>query len=51
MGRSPSRPGAGPTGGTIALGQTINPRMNPEIALYEYKQQKTPKYEHVLSLK
>lgn len=42
---------AGPTGGAIVLGQTINPRMNPEIALYEYNRQKTPKYEHVLSLK
>ena len=42
---------AGPTGGAIVLGQTINPRMNPEIALYEYNRQKTPKYEHVLNLK
>lgn len=42
---------AGPTGGAIVLGQAINPRMNPEIALYEYHRQKTPKYEHVLSLK
>lgn len=42
---------AGPAGGAIVLGQVINPRMNPEIALYEYHRQKTPKYEHVLSLK
>jgi len=42
---------AGPAGGAIVLGQAINPRMNPEIALYEYHRQKTPKYEHVLSLK
>jgi hypothetical protein len=42
---------AGPTGGAIVLGQAINPRMNPEIALYEYHRQKSPKYEHVLSLK
>lgn len=42
---------AGPTGGAIVLGQAINPRMNPEIALYEYHRQNTPKYEHVLTLK
>ena len=41
---------AGPTGGAIVLGQVINPRMNPEIALYEYNRQSTPKYEHVLTL-
>jgi len=42
---------AGPTGGAIVLGQAANPRMNPEIALYEYNRQKNPKYEHVLILK
>ncbi len=41
---------AGPTGGAIVLGQVINPRMNPEIALYEYNRQSTPKYKHVLTL-
>ena len=41
---------AGPTGGAIVLGQAVNPRMNPEIALYEYNRHKTPKYGHVLSL-
>jgi hypothetical protein len=42
---------AGPTAGAIALGQVINPRMNPEIALYEYHRQNMPRYEHVLTLK
>jgi hypothetical protein len=42
---------AGPTGGAIVLGQAINPRMNPEVALYEYDRRKTPHYERVLTLK
>lgn len=42
---------AGPTGGAIVLGQVINPRMNPEIALYEYHRQNIPRYEHVLTLR
>lgn len=41
---------AGPTGGAIVMGQTINPRMNPPVALYEYDRQKTPHYQHVLTL-
>jgi len=41
---------AGPTGGAIILGQAINPRMNPEVKLYEYDRRKSPRYEHVLTL-
>jgi hypothetical protein len=41
---------AGPTGGAIALGQAINPRMNPAVALYEYSRQREPRYEHVVTL-
>ena len=41
---------AGPTGGAIVLGQTINPRMNPPVRLYEYSQQTTPLYQHALTL-
>lgn len=42
---------AGPTGGAVAIGQSINPRMNPEIALYEYDRRKQPRYEQVLTLR
>ncbi len=41
---------AGPTGSAIVAGQAINPRMNPPVLLYEYSRQKTPPYEHVLTL-
>jgi hypothetical protein len=41
---------AGPTGGAIVLGQTINPRMNAPIVLYEYDRRKKPTYERVLEL-
>lgn len=41
---------AGPTSGAIILGQTINPRMNPPIHLYQYSQQTTPRYQHALTL-
>lgn len=41
---------AGPTGGAIVVGQAINPRMNPPVALYEYSRQRQPHYEHVLTL-
>jgi hypothetical protein len=41
---------AGPAGGAITLGQAINPRMNPPVALYEHHRQRDPKYEHVLTL-
>ncbi len=34
----------------VALGQTINPRMNPPVRLYEYDHQRLPKYRHVLTL-
>ena len=41
---------AGPTGGAIVIGQAINPRMNPPVALYEYSRQQQPRYRHVLTL-
>jgi len=41
---------AGPTGGAIVIGQTINPRMTPEVALYEYDRRRSPRYELVLRL-
>jgi len=41
---------AGPTGGAIVLGQTINPRMNPPVHLYQYSQQTSPHYRHALTL-
>ena len=41
---------AGPTGGAIILGQTINPRMNPPVHLYQYSQQTSPRYQHALTL-
>lgn len=41
---------AGPTGGAIVLGQTINPRMNPPVYLYQYSQQTLPRYQHALTL-
>jgi len=41
---------AGPTGGAIVMGQAINPRMNPPVALYEYDRRNTPRYQHVLTL-
>jgi hypothetical protein len=41
---------AGPTGGAIVLGQTINPRMNPPVHLYQYSQQTLPHYRQALTL-
>jgi hypothetical protein len=41
---------AGPTAGAIVVGQTINPRMNPPVALYEYDRQQQPRYRRVLTL-
>ncbi len=41
---------AGPTGGAITLGQAVNSRMNPPVALYEYSRQGSPRYEHALTL-
>lgn len=39
-----------PGGAAIAIGQAINPRMSPPVALYEFSMQKTPRYERVLLL-
>jgi SMODS-associated and fused to various effectors sensor domain len=39
-----------PAGAAIVLGQAINPRMSPPVALYEFSMQKTPRYERVLLL-
>jgi len=35
----------------LAIGQQINPRMNPPVHIYEYSRQKTPRYEYALTLK
>lgn len=42
---------AGPTGGAVVIGQSINPRMTPEIALYEYDRRREPHYQLVLTLR
>jgi hypothetical protein len=39
-----------PTAAAIAVGQAINPRMSPPVALYEFSMQRTPRYERVLLL-
>jgi hypothetical protein len=39
-----------PTPACIVIGQAINPRMLPPVELYEFDWQKTPRYEHVLTL-
>lgn len=41
---------AGPTGGAIAIGQQVNPRMNPPIGLYQYSQQSSPRNTLALTL-
>jgi hypothetical protein len=41
---------AAPTGACIVMGQAINPRMNPPIALYEFKRQSEPPYKWALTL-
>lgn len=41
---------AGPTPGALVIGQAINPRMMPEVALYEYSRQASPRYAHALTL-
>lgn len=39
-----------PTPIAIALGQAVNPRMDPPIALYEYSRRRTPRYRFALTL-
>ena len=41
---------AGPAGGAVVLGQAVNPRMNPKVALYQYERRHDPRYKHVLTL-
>ena len=41
---------AGPTGGAVTIGQLINPRMCPPVALYQFSTQQSPPYEHVITL-
>ncbi len=38
---------AGPAAGAVAFGRAYNPRMNPALAIYEYRR---PEYERVLEL-
>ncbi|WP_342379507.1 SAVED domain-containing protein [Myxococcus stipitatus] len=39
-----------PTPVAIALGQAVNPRMDPPVALYEYSRQRSPRYRYALTL-
>lgn len=39
-----------PTPVAIALGQAVNPRMDPPVALYEYSRQRSPRYRFALTL-
>ena len=41
---------AGPTSGAIVVGQAINPRMTPEVCLYEYDRKTEPPYQPVFCL-
>ena len=41
---------AAPAHACLVLGQAINPRMTPQVELYEFGMQKNPKQEHVLTL-
>ena len=42
---------AGPAPCALIMGQQINPRMNPEVILYEYSRQGNPRYQEVIKLK
>jgi hypothetical protein len=39
---------AGPAAGAVELGRAYNPRMNPPLQLYEYRQNARRRYEPVL---
>ncbi len=39
-----------PTPIAIALGQAVNPRMDPAVALYEYSRQRSPRYRFAFAL-
>ena len=41
---------AGPAPGAVAFGRAYNPRMNPELVLYEYRRGRAPSYERALVL-
>lgn len=41
---------SGPAGGAVIIGQAINPKMSPNIALYEHDRRNRPRYKHVLTL-
>jgi hypothetical protein len=41
---------AGPPAGAIVLGRGYNPRMNPELHVYEYRRGESPAYERALVL-
>lgn len=42
---------AAPTPACVVIGQAINPRMNPEVVLYEYSRQRNPRYRPTIVLK
>jgi hypothetical protein len=41
---------AGPAPGAVQFGRAYNPRMNPELSVYEYRRGESPSYERVLVL-
>ena len=41
---------AGPAPGAVAFGRAYNPRMNPELVVYEYRRGRSPSYERALVL-
>jgi hypothetical protein len=41
---------AGPTPACLVIGQAINPRMTPQVELYQFGMQRSPRHQHVLSL-
>jgi hypothetical protein len=41
---------AGPAAGAVAFGRGYNPRMNPELVVYEYRRAASPPYEQALVL-
>jgi hypothetical protein len=41
---------AGPAAGAVAFGRAYNPRMNPELVVYEYRRGASPSYERAVVL-
>jgi len=41
---------AGPAPGAVAIGQSINPTMNPTVVTYNYTRNRSPRYEQSITL-